>query len=101
MALTLYKDDAQARRVTAAAQQALASTDDTLYTQTTFPKRHLHIPIESWAGPLSVMSMYNALQYTRTSTHNTLLHSRAVELVEAPCQRQGIPIQTLGEYPLF
>jgi hypothetical protein len=59
-----------------------------------YTRRHLNIASETWAGTLAIWSMYNA-------RYNALLHQQATALVEVPCQRHGIPIQTLGEYPLF
>jgi hypothetical protein len=55
----------------------------------------LSIPPETLAGATAILwSKY-------WSQDNELLHQRAVELVEVPCQQHGIPIQVLGEYPLF
>lgn len=84
---TLYKNDAQALRVTRSAQQALAlpSRKAVRYT-----KGHLSIAPETLAGTISLWAQYNVM-----------LHQRATALVEVPCREQGIAIQTLGEYPLF
>ncbi len=83
----LYKDYAQAKRVTTAAQYALASTDR---NPVTCSNGQLIIAPETLAGTLGMWS-----------THNALLRRQATALVEMPCKQHGIAIQTLGEYPLF
>lgn len=91
---SLYSNDVQARRVTIAAQEALShsrSTDiESLSSAQQTMHNYLNIHPQAWAGTLSIWSMYNVL-----------LHRRAMALVEVPCHKHGIPIQTLGEYPLF
>jgi hypothetical protein len=92
MVQQLYKDAVRAERVTAAALQGLATPSRSV---TTYTERHLSIAPETLAGATAILwSKY-------WSQDNELLHQRAVELVEVPCQQHGIAIQVLGEYPLF
>jgi len=86
----LYSNVLQARRVTAAAVQALASTEAAQEISGRPNQNYLSIPAATLAGTVSMWSMYDVM-----------LHKRATELVERPCRKHGIEIQTLGEYPLF
>ncbi|HZR43207.1 MAG TPA: hypothetical protein VFB12_24030 [Ktedonobacteraceae bacterium] len=94
--MKLYKDDVHARRVTTAAQAALAVTSDSTMPYT---REHLRIAPQTWAA--SVCSVYMLSTSVMMSKYNKLLRQRATALVEVPCRQHGIPIQVLGEYPLF
>src|SRR5437588_11032739 len=83
----LYKDYVQAKRVTTAAQYALASP---ARSSVIYSDGRLRMPRETLAGTVGIWTM-----------QNVQLHRRATALVETPCKQHGIAIQTLGEYPLF
>jgi hypothetical protein len=89
----LYKNEAQARRVTTIVQEALEETSrrHTLSMQPVqYVNGNVHIAPEVLAGTLSMWA-----------TQNVALNAHARALVEAPCRKHGIPIEVLGEYPLF
>ena len=58
-------------------------------------------PVMYANGRLSIAPEILAGTVAMWHAQNAALHRKAVELVEVPCRRQGITIQTLGEYPLF
>lgn len=99
---TLYKNEQQARRVTCAAQRALAmslpanapaGTDEVvaMYGRTV---RMVHLAPETLAGTVGVLSLYNV-------EYNLALHRRAMQQVAQPCEQLGLAVEALGEYPLF
>jgi hypothetical protein len=101
MKLPLYVDDAQARRVTAAAQQALALPGQKPISPT---RPHLPTPDMAWASTALIYSTYQQqvrIRQQQFQQQNAMLRQQASELVLEPCQAHGIAIQILGEYPLF
>lgn len=87
MSTHLYRDSIQARRVTSVAQRGLA----TIGSGAPYADRRISIAPE-------ILRSTTVALWTLNNLH---LHHRAVALVEGPCKRNSIEIETLGEYPLF
>src|SRR5437660_8308899 len=83
----LYGDYRQRKTVITIVREEIANTTR---NPVIYSNGRLSIAPEILAGTLAMWHMQNAA-----------LHHRAVELIEIPCNQQGITIQTLGEYPLF
>lgn len=87
MTATLYKDEVQARRVVAVVHHEL--------------HRSLSQPVRAANGKVSIAPEILAGTLTTWAMQNVRLNRQGRELVEYPCQRAGIVVESLGEYPLF
>lgn len=87
MIATLYKNEEQARRVVTAVHDEL--------------HRSLSQPVRAVNGRISIAPEILAGTISTWAIQNVTLNREARTLVEYPCQRAGIVVENLGEYPLF
>ncbi len=87
MVASLYKNEGQARRVVSIVHEEL--------------HRSLARPVRLVDGRISIAPEILAGTLSTWAMQNIKLNRQARALVEYPCLRQELVVETLGEYPLF